>query len=72
MISTYLSNLSPAIEFSSNGLAGDYQGDKMGRFELLIGEERDGCPVYKQVYSREIPKNVHILLYRWENVTYIS
>ena len=44
----------------------------MGRFELLIGEERDGCPVYKQVYSREIPKNVHILLYRWENVTYIS
>ena len=37
----------------------------MGRFELLIGEERDGSPVYQQAHSREMPENDKTVLYRW-------
>ena len=50
----------------------------MGRFEPIIGEERDGCPVYKQTTSRELVienrkratsgemlENTETLLYRW-------
>ena len=36
----------------------------MGRFELVRGEEEEGCPVYKQAHSREIPSNDNYLLYR--------
>merc|ERR1711963_690826 len=56
--------IKPAIEFSSTGPAGDYQGDFLGRFELLIGEERDGSPVYQQAHSREMPENREVLLFR--------
>ena len=58
-------SLSPAVEFSSTGPAGDCHGDGMGRFELLIGEERDGSPVYQQAHSREMPENDEVLLFRW-------
>ena len=44
----------------------------MGRFELLIGEARDGSPVYQQAHSREMPEKEHTLLYRWETKRYIS
>ena len=38
----------------------------MGRFELIVGEERDGCPVYKQFHSTQMPgKKKDTLLYRW-------
>ena len=36
----------------------------MGRFELVPGEEEDGCPVYKQAHSIEIPSEYNYLLYR--------
>ena len=41
-----------------------YQGDKLGRFELVPGEEEGGGPVYQQVHSREIPNDRIYLLYR--------
>ena len=63
----FLTYLSSAVEFSSTGPAGDYHGDNMGRFELLLGEERDGCPVYKQAHSREMPEKKDTLLFRWED-----
>ena len=44
----------------------------MGRFELLIGEERDGSPVYQQAHSREMPENDEVLLFRWGGKTKIS
>ena len=59
--------LFPAIEITSTGCAGDYQGDMMGRFEILSGEERNGYPVYQQAHSREMPENDEVLLFRWEN-----
>ena len=37
----------------------------MGRFELLVGEERDGSPVYQQVHSREMPESNAVLLFRY-------
>ena len=53
-----------ALEISSSGPAGEYQGALMGRFELVVGEERDGSPVYRQAHSGEIPSDVDYLLYR--------
>ena len=47
-----------------NGPAGDHQGGVLGRFELDVGEERDGSPVYRQAHSREMPKEYNFLLYR--------
>ena len=37
------------------------------RFELLVGEETDGSPVYQQAHSREMPQQNKVLLFRWEN-----
>ena len=68
----FINFLSPAIEFTSNEPAGDHQGDKMGRFELLIGEERDGSPVYQQVHSKEMPEKGEVLLFRWKNLNHYS
>ena len=66
---TYSGKLSfPAVQFSSNGPVGDYRGDKIGTFELFIGEERDGSPVYQQSHSRELPVTDYTVLYRWENM----
>ena len=53
-----------ALEISSSGSAGDYHDRAMGRFELLIGEEQDGSPVYRQAQSGEIPSYYDNLLYR--------
>ena len=39
----------------------------MGRFELVIGEEQDGSPVFRQAHSGEIPGYDDVLLFRWEN-----
>ena len=48
----------------SRGLAGEIRGYVMGRFEPVIGEAKNGFPVYKQVHSREIPSEFDIRLYR--------
>ena len=62
----FLKPFSPnaALEISSSGPAGDHQGEVMGRFELIIGEEKEGSPVYRQAHSGEIPINDDWLLYR--------
>ena len=50
---------------SSTGPAGDHCGFTMGLFELLVGEENNKYPVYKQVHSRQMPMQDHpILLFR--------
>ena len=36
----------------------------MGRFELVRGEEEEGCPVYKQAQSKEIASEDSYLLHR--------
>ena len=54
----------PEFELESAGPAGDYQGDVLGKFELVLGEEEEGCPVYEQAHSREIPSGYNFLLYR--------
>ena len=46
------------------GPAAELQGYAMGRYEPIIGEERDGFQVYKQAHSREIPNYNKLLLYR--------
>ena len=68
-----------AFDMSSSGPDGDWRGCFLGRFEPIIGEERDGCPVYKQATSREMLENrkratsrlmlenTETLLYRWGN-----
>ena len=54
-----------AFEISCTGPAGDHQGDTMGVFELLVGEERNKLPVFKQVDSRQMSKQDHpTLLFR--------
>ena len=53
-----------AFEISCTGPAGDHQGDTMGVFELLIGEERDESPVYIQAHSRQMQETDKILLFR--------
>ena len=53
-----------ASEISCTGPAGDHQGDTMGVFELLIGEERDKSPVYEQANSRQMQETKKTLLFR--------
>ena len=54
-----------AIEISSTGPAGDYWGGlAMGRFKLIVGEDRNGFPVYKQAHSGMVGKKGDTLLYR--------
>ena len=53
-----------AFEISCTGPAGDHQGDAMGVFELLIGEERGECPVYIQAHSRQMQETDKTLLFR--------
>ena len=47
-----------------SGLAGEIRGYVLGRFEPVIGEAKNGFPVYKQVHSREMPSKHKFLLYR--------
>ena len=53
-----------AFEISCTGPAGDHQGDTMGVFELLIGEERDKSPIYEQAHSRQMQETDKTLLFR--------
>ena len=53
-----------AFEISCTGPAGDHQGDTMGVFELLVGEERDKSPVYIQAHSRQMQETKKTLLFR--------
>ena len=62
-----LKNLFPtnaALEISSSGPAGEYQGDTFGLYELVIGEETEGSPVYRQAHSEEIQSHYKYILYR--------
>ena len=60
-----LTNVFPlGFEISSAGPAGDHHGDCKGRFETIIGEDKDGFPVYQQAHSKEIPSEYNYLLYR--------
>ena len=62
-----LKNLFPtniALEMSSSGPAWEYQGGTFGLYELVIGEEIEGSPVYRQAHSEEIPNDYKYLLYR--------
>ena len=52
------------LEFSSVGPTGIHQGDMVGRYELVPGEEEEGSPVYRQAHSREIPGQLNHRLYR--------
>jgi len=59
------------FEIFSSGLAGDYWGGTMGRYEPIIGRARahrrkseTGSQFYKQAHSREIPSLRNHLLYR--------
>ena len=65
-VSNIISLDCPEFELESAGPAGDYHGEDLGRFELLLGEEEEGCPVYEQAHSREIRSQKLLLLYRWE------
>ena len=53
-----------ALEISSSGPAGEYQGGKFGLYELVIGEEIEGSPVYRQAHSEEIQSHYKYILYR--------
>ena len=57
-------SLNAALEISRSEPTGDYLGVMMGRFELIIGEEEEGSPVYRQADSREIPGHRNYLLFR--------
>ena len=58
-----------ALEITSCGPAGDCQGNSMGKFDLIVGEEREGSPVYKQAHSRGMPRVENHLLYRLEKLS---
>ena len=58
-----------ALEITSCGPAGDYQGNAMGRFDLIVGEEHEGSPVYEQAHSRGMPSIENHMLYRLEKLT---
>ena len=49
---------------SSSGPAWEYQGGTFGLYELVIGEEIEGSPVYRQAHSEEIPNVYKFLLFR--------
>ena len=53
-----------ALEISSSGPAGEDLGPIIGLYELVIGEEIEGSPVYRQAHSEEIPSDYKYLLYR--------
>ena len=53
-----------ALEMSSSGPAGDIWGHMFGLYELIIGEEIEGSPVYRQAHSEEIQSRFKFLLYR--------
>ena len=54
-----------ALEISSSGPAGEYPAaGALGLYELIIGEEIEGSPVYRQAHSEEIPSRFKLLLYR--------
>ena len=53
-----------ALEISSSGPAGEYQGDTFGLYELVIGEDIEGSPVYRKAHSEEIPSRFKFLLNR--------
>ena len=66
-LSSCFKNLIPtnaALEISSSGPAGEYQGDTFGLYELVIGEEIEGSPVYRQAHSEEMPSDYKFLLFR--------
>ena len=60
-----------AYELTSNGASKNYQGHTMGRFEFLPGVEREGCPVYRQAQSREVPSDFDCFLSRWEKCFFV-
>merc|ERR1719500_1194367 len=59
-----VAHLPKALELTSVGPAGIHQGDTVGRYELVPGEEQEGSPVYRQTHSREIPSPFNHRLYR--------
>ena len=52
------------LVLSSVGESSSYVGQAFGRFDLLLGKEKEGSPVYRQAHSKEIPKKKEFLLYR--------
>merc|ERR1719239_717671 len=53
------------FEVTCSGPAGEDWGYALGRFEPIIGEEREGFPVYKQDHTKEMPdRDGDILLRR--------
>ena len=66
-LSSCFKNLFPtnaALEISSSGPSGEYKGYTFGLYELVIGEEIEGSPVYRQAHSEEIHSRFKFLLYR--------
>ena len=53
-----------ALEISSSGPSGEYCGSMFGLYRLVIGEEIEGSPVYRQAHSEEIPNDYKYLLHR--------
>ena len=49
---------------SSLGVSSNHVGQTFGRFDLVPGKEKEGCPVYRQTHSKEIPTEKEFLLYR--------
>ena len=63
MFSSYFPT-NAALEINSSGPAGDIWGAKFGLYELVIGEEIEGSPVYRQAHSEEMPSDYKFLLFR--------
>ena len=53
------------LELKSSGPAGHHQGHTFGKYELVVGREKDNCPVYKQAHSKEIPRTSSYQLYMY-------
>ena len=53
-----------ALEINCSGPAGSYQRHTFGLYELVIGEEIEGTPVYRHAHPEEIPNRFKYLLYR--------
>ena len=52
------------VELRSSGGAGEYQGERLGLYQLLPDEKGDGqSPVYRQRHDGD---NEHYYLYRWD------
>ena len=54
----------PDLVLSSLDVSSSHAGQVFGQFELVIGEEKGGCPVYRQAHSKEVPTKKTILLFR--------